>query len=197
MSDSRPEGHDPPPPLLRRARNGDEEARAELVRRIYPLVLRWARVRTGHRADAEDVAHDALVRMLRGLATFRGEARFTSWLYRVVHNVAVDRGQGRRRRERREVDVERAGRLPSADADPGRLAERRELLEDVRSAFMALPPRQREVFDMADLQGLTSPEIAERLGIAPSSVRVTLLNARRSVRRALLERDPELGDELP
>ncbi|HZD04583.1 MAG TPA: sigma-70 family RNA polymerase sigma factor [Longimicrobiales bacterium] len=180
---------------MRRAQDGDEGARAELVRRVYPLVVRWARVRTGGRADAEDVAHDALVRVLGRLGTFRGEARFTSWVYRVVRNVAVDRGQRRTRREGREVDLERAGRLPSTATDPVRLTERRELLERVRQAFMALPPRQREVFDMADLQGLTSPEIAEKLGIAPSSVRVTLLNARRSVRRALLERDPALGED--
>lgn len=197
MSETPPDVHEPPAALLRRAREGDEEARAELVRRVYPLVLRWARVGTGERADAEDVAHDALVRVLRGLGTFRGEARFTSWLYRVVRNVALDRNERRKRRLGREEDGEAAAWLPTRDPGPDRMAERADLLERIRAAFMALPPRQREVFDMAELQGLTSPEIAERLDIAPASVRVTLLNARRSVRRALLAADPGLGDALP
>lgn len=164
---------------------------------MYPLVLRWSRVQCGDRADADDVAHDALVRVLRNLETFRGEARFTSWLYRIIRNVAVDRGQKRTRRWKKEEDMTAARNLAGRGPDPAHEAERRELLERIRTVFMRLPDRQREVFDMADLQGLTSPEIAERLGIAASSVRVTLLQARRAVRSALLACPDRAEEDRP
>jgi RNA polymerase sigma-70 factor (ECF subfamily) len=79
--------------------------------------------------------------------------------------------------------------------DPGDLADRSDLIGVVRTFFRELPPRQREVFDLGDLQGLPSVEIAERLGIEPVSVRAHLFKARRALRKRILEHHPELAEE--
>jgi RNA polymerase sigma-70 factor (ECF subfamily) len=186
----------PPPELIRRAREGDDDARGELVRLAYPLVLRWARVRLGDPDEADDLTNDVLIRVLRKLDTFRDEALFTTWLYRVVRNAALDRSRKRRRTMARLEDLEAARSVPGVERDPLEGAHRERVMTRILECFQALPDRQREVFDLADLQGLSSSEIAERLDLRPSSVRVSLLKARRAIRRKMLEHDPELVEEV-
>ena len=185
----RPEPH---AELVRRARRGEREALEELLRAIHPLVLRWSTVHTGDPVEAEDLAQDALVRVVRGLHGFRGEARFTSWLYRVVASAAVDRGRRKGRRQRREEDPEMLKDVETRERPPDGRVDRERLLERVRQSFLGLSGRQREVFELCELQGMDSSEVGEMLGIAPSTVRVTLLRARGRVREDILRTDPEL-----
>jgi RNA polymerase sigma-70 factor (ECF subfamily) len=162
----------------------------------YPLVRRWTRVRLDDPDEAEDLTQDVLIRVLRKLDTFKEQARFTTWLYQVVRNAALDRSKQRRRKMAREEDLEVAHNAPGESRDLAQETDRARILARVRECFRELPERQREVFDMADLQGLTSPEIAERLGISASTVRVSLLKARRTIRGMILESDPELASEV-
>ena len=210
MSRARPtETAEPSPALLERARGGDREALETLLRRIHPLVHRWSLVRTGDAAEADDLAQEVLVRVVRQLGSFRGDARFTSWLYRVVGNAAIDRARRRRRRRERTEEWEmlqeagRAGASERSGTDepgrPGQVEEgpadridRARLLERVRQCYLGLTERQRQVFDLCELEGLPSTEVGERLDIAPATVRVTLLKARRAVREEILRTDPEL-----
>lgn len=166
------------------------------MRLAYPLVLRWARVRLGDPDEADDLTNDVLIRVLRKLDTFRDEALFTTWLYRVVRNAALDRSRKRRRTMARLEDLEAARSVPGVERDPLEGAHRERVMTRILECFQALPDRQREVFDLADLQGLSSSEIAERLDLRPSSVRVSLLKARRAIRRKMLEHDPELVEEV-
>jgi RNA polymerase sigma-70 factor (ECF subfamily) len=182
--------------LVSRAQAGDEEALRDLVSRAYPLVHRWALVRTGDPTEADDLTQDVLVQLVKRLDAYGHGARFTTWLYTVTRNAALDRHRRVRRRQQvyenpHARDAARAEPAP----DPGVLADRFALVEVVRAFFQDLPPRQREVFDMGDLQGLTSVEIAERLGIEPVSVRAHLFKARRTLRARILERHPELAEE--
>lgn len=182
---------EPPRELVERAQQGDTDALDRLVRELAPLCYRWCLARTGDPADAEDLRQTVLTAVVRKLGDFRHDARLTSWLFRLVQNGAIDR---ERSRERRRDRVEKHGALdPVRSHEPPRdVVDRSRLLERVRESFMDLTTRQREVFELSELGGLNSSEVAETLGISESTVRVTLLRARRTIRREILRTDPEL-----
>lgn len=184
------------PDLLRRARAGDRRALRELALAAYPLVRRWSLVRTGDPADADDLTQDVLVLMIQRLDTFRGSSRFTTWLYALARNAATDRLRRERRRARFRDDPRIVERT-TADAEPGpeATADRDLLARMISDFFDELPERQREVFDLAELQGLPASEVAERLGIEPVSVRAHLFKARRTLRGRILARHPEVAEE--
>jgi len=185
------------PDLVERARRGEPDALETLVARAYPAVRRWALVRTGDPAEADDLAQDVLVQVIQRLDSWEGASRFSTWLYTVTRNAATDRFRRLRRRHRHEEDPRAAGAVVAdAPARPDELADRGEVAEVVRTFFEELPARQREVFDLADLQGLSSPEIARRLGIEAVSVRASLFKARRALRARILEAYPRLAEDV-
>lgn len=177
------------------ARDGDRDALQRVLRAVHPAVLRWARTFAADPDEADDVAQEVLVSVTRRIGGFHGRSSFESWLYRITRNAALDRRRETKRRTKREQrSVATEARTPVSPDFAGRVY-RDELLATAEAAFRALPDRQREVFDLSDLQGLPGPEIAERLRIAPSTVRVTLMKARRTLRSALLEMDPDRAEE--
>jgi RNA polymerase sigma-70 factor, ECF subfamily len=175
----------------RRAQRGDHLALAQLLRAVRPRVFRWALVQTGSPDDAEDITQAALLRAQRGLPEFGFAARFTTWLYSVTRSVAADARRTHRRRA--ELLSRRAPAAESNTAEP-KLDERR-LLELVREQLDALPVRQREVFDLVDLQGRAATDVAELLALDAATVRVHLLRARRTIRTRILERNPALVED--
>lgn len=182
--------------LVRKAARGDQDALRIVVERAYPAVRRWALVHTGDPTEADDLTQDVLVHMIRRLDTFTGASRFTTWLYTVTRNAALDRLRGAERRSKRIEDPRVHPELaPAAPDPPDAEADRHRLGAVLRAYFEELPERQREVFDLADLQGIPSPEIAERLGIEPVSVRANLFRARRTIRARILAEHPELVEE--
>lgn len=182
--------------LVPRARLGDAEAREELLRRSRDTIYRWALVQTGEPADAEDVTQEVLIRLHRALHTFGGRSHFATWLYRITRNEAL----GLRRRIRGRLRLVRAAALeatvddPSPD-DPLRRVHAGQLAALADALLHRLPRRQREILSLADLEGCDVREIAERLGISPSTARVHLFHARRALRGWILERWPELAGE--
>lgn len=182
--------------LVRRAQAGDADALRTLVRQAYPLVRRWALVRTGDPTEADDLTQDVLVHVMQKLDAFQGSGRFTTWLYTVVRRSAADRFRREGRRRRLEGDPRTAGEVaPESGATPLQQAAAGEAMNLIEAFFHRLPDRQREIFDLADLQGLSSPEIAERLGIEPVSVRANLFKARRTLRGLILAHHPHLAPE--
>jgi RNA polymerase sigma factor (sigma-70 family) len=182
--------------LLPRARAGDADARDELLRRCHGTVYRWALVQTGDPDDAEDVAQDVLVRLYRYVDRYSGRARFTTWLYQVTRNAALGwrRQLASRLRVLRDVAMERPPAVTSAEDPVDRLHASR-IAEVVTALFQALPARQRDVFNLAEIEGVALVEIAERLGMNPSTVRAHLFRARRALRSRILEGHPELAEE--
>lgn len=183
--------------LVARARRGDEKALRTLVEGAYPNVRRWALVHVGNPADADDLTQDVLIQMIRKLDTFHSDARFESWLYSMTRNASADRFR-RERRDRRISDDARAHveLSPAASPAPSRRVEIREFEAALEHLFRDLPERQREVFDLIELQGLTSSEVAELIGIEPVSVRAHLFKARRKLRARILTERPELAEEI-
>lgn len=106
--------------LVERARAGDEAAFARLVARCYDRVYRWALGRTGDPDEADDVTQDVLVRMHRHLGGYRGRAQFTTWLYQITRNAAIDRARRRERRMRTDehhIALAEPRVAPAPDAD--------------------------------------------------------------------------------
>jgi RNA polymerase sigma-70 factor (ECF subfamily) len=185
-----------PRELVARARSGDDAALERLVEAAYPRVRRWALVHTGEEAEADDLTQDVLIRMIRSLDGFQGEARFATWLYSVTRNAALDRHRRGRRQSLTTAQASDADALrPWRPEDPVRATERRELGRLLRSHFAELPERQRAVFDLVELQGLSASEAAELMGIEPVSVRAHLFKARRRMRARMLEQHPELAED--
>lgn len=185
---------EPTEDLVRRAQEGDDVAFTRLVREVYPRVYRWALVQTISPDDAEDVAQAALVRMHRHIREFRHGARFTTWLYAIVRRAAADCRRAQRRRQAREQRYSNERVLVQEPHGAAIDAER--ALAAVHDVLRDVPLRQREVFDLVELQGVPQADVAELLNMRPSTVRVHLLRARRTIRSRLLERSPHMMEEL-
>ena len=186
-----------PRDLVIRAREGDDVALRSLVEAAYPSVRRWALVHTGEAAEADDLTQDVLIRMIRQLDSFHGDARFETWLYSMTRNAATDRFRKQRRRARLCEDPRAYIELVPADSeDPSRSIERRELGSILQTFFEELPERQKEIFDLVELEGMPATEVAELLGIEPVSVRANLFKARRRLRARILEVRPEVAEDL-
>lgn len=184
---------DIPAELVVRAREGDDAALAELVKASAQFVRRWALVQMGDVAEADDLTQDVLIRMIQNTKALPDPTRFAPWLYRVTRNAATDRFR-RRVRWRADADPDD---LVSASADPEADAAGGELRRVLHGLFRDLPRRQREVFDLVELQGIPANDVAVLLRIRPASVRANLFKARRNLRRRILSDHPELAEERP
>jgi RNA polymerase sigma-70 factor (ECF subfamily) len=152
--------------------------------------LRFATRLTGDADEAEEVVQEALVGVARGWKSFRGEARFRTWFFRIVINAFRDRIASREPAESLEDDVvDRRAATPASEAaadELGRLIAER---------VSALPPRQREVLILLAYEGLSSQEVAEVLGMSQANVYATLHVARKRLRKELAPLFPESRDE--
>lgn len=178
--------------LVRQAAAGDDHAFRVLVRKVYPKLRRWALARTGDPDAADEAVQQTLIRMHRGLARFSGDSALTTWLYRILTNVTIDLHRADTRRPAgQEEPVEEAA---AHQSDPVRAIHAGRMAAAVRDYFETLPPRQREVLELVDFEGMPPVEVADLLGLKAVSVRASLFKARRSLRERILERFPELTE---
>jgi len=191
---TRPDGD---APLVEALRREDPEAPATLVDaygdRVYRLALRI----TGSKEDAEEAAQDALWTAVRKIQTFKGEAAFGSWLYRIAANAAYQKLRTRKAKAR-EIAIDDV--LPVLD-DEGRHFEpmddwsRRvdeatlqgELRRVLTEAIDGLPPDYRTALVLHDVEGLSNPDIAEALGISLPAVKSRVHRSRLFVRKRLAD----------
>lgn len=182
--------------LAAQAAMGDEAAFRTLVRRVHPRIHRWALSVTGTAVDADEVAQEVLLRMYRHLGDFKGDSRLTTWLYRITRNAAIDHVRAAGRHETLSLDADDADGPgtpePTTTPDPLRHLRAGRLAALVDVFFQELPDRQREVFDLVDLQGYAPTEVAAMLDTQPVTVRGNLFKARRAIRESILARHPEL-----
>ncbi len=181
--------------LVARAAAGDSDAFTELVRGHHTLVFRWALVVAHDPDDADDLAQAVWIKAYRGLKGYRGGAKFTTWLYRITYNTAVEVGRKRHRQSAALGTMDEADEALVESASVHDELDRRRLMAVIRGMLSGLPPRQRAVFALADLDGLSIAEIADRLEIEETTVRVTLFKARRTIRSRLLLEEPKLMEE--
>ncbi|MGQ0560897.1 MAG: RNA polymerase sigma factor [Gemmatimonadota bacterium] len=169
--------------LIQQAQTGEPRAIRELYRlhapRVYAIVQRLA----GDDALAEDWAQEAWIRIFRALGSFRGEARFTTWLHRIAVNSAL---HGRRWRDRRALRE-----APLEDTLPERAKNEDALLRvKLERALKALPERMRQVIVLHDIEGYTHEDIAEFLGVTAGTSKSQLFKARARMRELLTTTKP-------
>jgi RNA polymerase sigma-70 factor (ECF subfamily) len=179
--------------LAARAAAGDESAFEDLVVRYQARVFRLARRLTSDDGDAQDALQEAFLQVYRGLRSFRADARFSTWLYRIATNAALMQRRARRRRPAESLEAylprfDESGRhaaTPAALQAPCRVEEvldRRLLAEKARTAIDGLPDLYREAFVLRDLEELATSEVAEVLGLEEATVRQRVHRARLMLR---------------
>jgi RNA polymerase sigma-70 factor (ECF subfamily) len=179
--------------LAARAAAGDEPAFEELVIRYQARAFRLARRLTGNDGDAQDALQETFLQVHRGLPAFRGEARFSTWLYRIATNAALMQRRARARRPAESLEsylprFDAAGQHAATSAElqaPCRAEEildRQVLAAKARAAIDRLPDLYREAFVLRDLEELPTEEVAEILGLETATVRQRVHRARLMLR---------------
>ena len=204
--DSRPPQDDRE--LVKRAQRGDQAAFRTLVERYQRRVVSHALAMVKDPDEAMDIAQETFVRVHRYLPSFKGDASFFTWTYRIATNLCLDAARKRSRGERlglsgrddddgdaREAEIE-AGLDPvsAALAGPGRRAENRELSEKLEEALATLSENHRAILLLRELDGLSYEELSKTLGIRKGTVMSRLFHARLKMQRKLRE---YLGSEAP
>jgi RNA polymerase sigma-70 factor (ECF subfamily) len=183
--------------LVTAARDGDHQAFEELVRVTYQDTYTLAYRLTGDEEDARDVVQESYLRAFKGLKRFRGDAQFTTWLYRITANCASTH-LGRRNRHRHD---ELADDAPFADLDPSHdpqiQTEGNATRNRLTVALRELPPRLRAVVVLRDVYDRSHEAIAAELGISESAAKVRLHRARKKLREHLFPLRGESGHEEP
>lgn len=156
--------------LAGRARDGDRRALEDLLRASYDRVYPVCRRIMGHDADAADAAQEALVSVVRGLARFDGRSLYTTWLYRIAVNAAVDELRRRSRRPIATVPLVEPAGDGGVDVALGML--------DIEAALAHLPVEFRAAVVLRDVCGLDYAEIAEVLGVPGGTVRSRIARGR-------------------
>ena len=188
--------------LVEQAKQGSEDAFAQLVldnqNRVYTLALRL----TGDREDAADLAQEAFVRAWQGLASFQGESSFSTWLYRLATNVCIDHLRRQKRREgvERPAPLEDGEGTPIEPADwsqePHRRLEQQERSLALERALAQLPEHQRRPLMLRELSGLSYQEIGAALDLDLGTVKSRIARGRLGLRKILLE-DGNFFDSRP
>lgn len=177
--------------LIAAAQDGDRTAFDELVRQTYADTYTLAYRLTGNEEDARDVSQEAYLRAYRAINRFRGDAQFSTWMYRITANCAATY-LGRRSRHRHEVLDDT---VPVADTrtdnDPQLRADAADLRNRLAAALDDLPPRLRSVVVLRDVYDLPHESIAAELGISESAAKVRLHRARNKLREQLFGRRDE------
>ena len=178
--------------LVARARQGSSGAFTELASRVRSRIRDWA-VRVVHDDDdADDVAQQVLLKLHLRLREFEGRSRFTTWLYRMTLNTALNRRRVDRRRANLLLRITPQSTTVTPETD---VRESDRIAALVRACLDELSHRERQVFEMADLKGVATGEIAAKLNLEPVSVRAALSRARKRIRLRMMEQHRHLLEE--
>jgi RNA polymerase sigma-70 factor (ECF subfamily) len=179
--------------LVTDARRGDQAAFDELVRRTYLDTYTLAVRLTGNEEDARDVVQEAYLRAWKGIRRFRGDAAFTTWLYRITANASYTLVERRRRRRTTHLDDVDDPIDRRLDAQPDTLAESSAGLGELSVALDQLPPTLRTLVILKDVYGLSHDAIADELDISVAAAKVRLHRGRKRLRDLLDEAEGREG----
>lgn len=176
--------------LLRRFAQGDRAAARALTLRLTPKVMGHAYRLLGQREEAEDIAQEAMLRLWRIAPEWReGEARVTTWLYRVVANLCTDR----LRRSGRITLLDKVPDPPDDRGGPAQDMQSRARVDALQNALNALPERQRQAVVLRHIEEIGNPEIAEIMGISVEAVESLTARGKRALSVALSSKRDALG----
>jgi RNA polymerase sigma-70 factor (ECF subfamily) len=173
--------------LIRRAQALDAGALAELYDRNFDGIYRYLYTRVRHQADAEDLTEQVFLKMVDSIKRYRPKGvAFSSWLYRIAHNLLVDRY---RRAGREPVELSDDVRDLRPQADPADLLQNSEQRRALIEAVQQLTPEQQQVITMRFIENLDAGEIARQMGRQPGAIHSMQHRALASLYRFLLERE--------
>lgn len=179
--------------LVRMVLGGNTDAFGEIVakyeKRIFNLALRYC----GDSQEAEDLTQESFLRIFKALPSFRGEALFSTWVYRIVTNVCLDSLRRKKKRPEPILDQplttdsgELERELASPDPGPAHYAEVAERTEIIRREIASLREPYRSAIILRDLEGLSYEEIAEILNVSPGTVKSRIHRARMLLRERFI-----------
>lgn len=182
--------------LINSCRTGNPQAFEALVARHEKTAFNLALRMTGSMEDAQDITQEAFIKVYTGLRQFRGDAAFSTWLFRIVSNMCLDELRKRRRRIALSIDEpiqqpdgEIGRQLPDLLADPQDAVEGNDLKRLVQQAILRLSADHRLIVVLRDLQGFSYEEIAGMLECSLGTVKSRLSRARTALRRTLEEQE--------
>ena len=188
--------------LMERYLGGQSQAFGVLLQRHGPRLFNFIVRQTGDRQLAEDLVQDAFLRVVHRADTFRGQAKFTTWLFQIARNLCIDHGRRQQHRRHRRLDAPlRAGedgtatlldRIPHGGPGPDRSAADERFRVRLDEALATLPDDQREVFVMRQLQGMKFADIADVVGAPENTIKSRMRYALQSLRTHLAD----LGGDL-
>ncbi|SHH60765.1 RNA polymerase, sigma subunit, ECF family [Cognatishimia maritima] len=169
--------------------NGDPVAAQALTQRLTPKVFGHAYRLLGNRADAEDITQEALIRLWKFAPEWRqGEAKVSTWLYKVVANLCTDR-----LRRGHSVDLDSVPDPEDTALSAAEQMQQRARLDGLQQGLNALPERQRQAVVLRHIEGLSNPEIAEIMGAGVEAIESLTARGKRTLAKILAERKDELG----
>ena len=178
--------------VVQRVQRGDVNAFEDLVaayeKNVYNLALRM----TGNAQDAEDMAQEAFIKAYNSLSSFRGESKFSVWLYRIVSNVCLDFLRKKNKQGTVSLSVEDDDGedsqldLPDLSQSPEELLEKKLTREAVQRGLKALPEDARQILLLREIQGLSYEEIGQTLGLESGTVKSRIFRARKKLCAFLL-----------
>ena len=169
--------------------NAFEDLVLEYQKQVYHITLKM----TGNEEDAFDLSQEAFLKAFRSLSTFRGEAGFGSWLYRMAANLCIDflRKKKRQGGQIISLDAEEEDRrpteLPDLRYEPQNALEKKEVQEKVRAGLEKLPHEQKLILVLRDVEGFSYQEISDALKIELGTVKSRIYRARAHLARLLTE----------
>lgn len=181
---------DVPDDVIEACKRGEPDAFEELVRLTHKDVYSISLRLLGNPDDAAESTQETYLKLLRTIRSFRGDAKFSTWLYRVSSSVAIS-GLRKRARRRLEVPIETTDwQGITGSLDPSVEAERHELRDRLDGALLALPAGYRAVVVLKDVYGFSLAEIGKQLGITEGAAKVRLFRARQRLKDKLYEDGP-------
>ncbi len=179
--------------VVRSILDGDVNAYELLVKEYEKSVYNLALRMVGNSEDAADMSQEAFIKAYNSLTSFRGDSKFSVWLYRIVSNVCLDFIRSRKRKQTMSLSTEDddgdSVEMDIADdtQSPERLMEKQLTRDAVRRALPSMPPIQREILLLREIQGLSYDEIAEVLNLEAGTVKSRIFRARKKLSAFLIE----------
>jgi len=178
--------------LVGRTLGQDQEAFGQLIDRHASSIVNLAYRMVGNRAEAEDLAQETFLAAFKALPTFRANAKFSTWLYRIASNKCTDwlrvkrPGQGHY-----DVDADEELDLHvSEDRTPEQLLSQRQVAQELDQAIQRLPPLYREAFVLKHIEGLSYEEMEDILGVSGDTLKMRVYKGRVQLSRDLAALDP-------